>query len=82
MNNFTIVGKFKNIKQISPNNYIINILSTSPTHKNINIPIRISKNNFINKLKENDLLGISGTIDEADSNIIFLATKIIWLPNK
>lgn len=80
MNNFSIVGKCLNINKLNHNNYIINIISTSPTHKNITIPIYISKSNFINKIKENDLLGINGVIDIQDSDIIFIASKVIWLP--
>lgn len=80
MNNFSIVGKCLNINKLNQNNYIINIISTSPTHKNITIPIYISKSNFINKIKENDLLGINGVIDIQDSDIIFIASKVIWLP--
>lgn len=82
MNNFSIVGRCLNIRKLNPNNYIINIISTSPMHKNITIPIYISKSNFINKIKENDLLGINGVIDIQDSNIIFIASKVIWLPEK
>lgn len=82
MNNFSIVGKCLNINKLNQNNYIINIISTSPTHKNITIPIYISKSNFINKIKENDLLGINGVIDIQDSDIIFIASKVIWLPEK
>lgn len=82
MNNFSIVGKCLNINKLNPNNYIINIISTSPTHKNITIPIYISKSNFINKIKENDLLGINGVIDIQDSDIIFIASKVIWLPEE
>ena len=80
MNKFSIVGKCLNINKLNQNNYIINIISTSPTHKNITIPIYISKSNFINKIKENDLLGINGVIDIQDSDIIFIASKVIWLP--
>ena len=82
MNNFSIVGKCLNINRLNSNNYIINILSTSPMHKNITIPIYISKSNFINKIKENDLLGINGVIDMQDSDIIFVASKVIWLPEE
>lgn len=82
MNNFSIVGRCLNINKLNSNNYIINILSTSPKHKNITIPIYISKSNFINKIKENDLLGINGVIDILDSDIIFVASKVIWLPEK
>lgn len=80
MNNFSIVGKCLNINKLNANKYIINILSTSPMHKNITIPIYISKSNFINKIKENDLLGINGVIDIQDSDIVFVASKVIWLP--
>lgn len=82
MNNFSIVGRFLNIKKLNSNNYIINIISSSPIHKKITIPITISKSNYINKLKENDLLGINGVIDIQDSDIIFIASKVIWLPEK
>lgn len=82
MNNFSIVGRCLNINKLNSNNYIINILSTSPNHKNITIPIYVSKSNFINKIKENDLLGINGVIDILDSDIIFVASKVIWLPEK
>ena len=82
MNNFTLVGRCKKITKINSNDYIIYIISTSPAHKEITIPIHVTKNDFIKRIKENDLLGISGTIDEKDSNNIFLATKVVWMPQK
>ncbi|MGI6608811.1 MAG: hypothetical protein ACOX1F_07590 [Erysipelotrichaceae bacterium] len=82
MNKFSIVGKCLNITKLDSNKYIINIISNSPMHKNITIPIRISKSNYINKIKENDLLGINGVIDIQDSDIVFVASKVIWLPEQ
>ena len=79
MNKFSIVGKCLNINKLNQNNYIINIISTSPTHKNITIPIYISKSNFINKIKENDLLGINGVIDIQDSDIYFFIFQFLLL---
>ena len=80
MNKFSIVGKCLNINKLNLNNFIINIICTSPTYINITISFYISKINFINKIKENDLLGINGVIDIQDSDIIFIASKVIWLP--
>ena len=82
MNQFSIIGKCLNINKLDSNKYIINIISSSPMHKNITIPITVSKSNYINKIKENDLLGINGIIDIQDSAIIFVASKVIWLPEK
>lgn len=82
MNQFSIIGKCLNINKLDSNKYIINIISSSPIHKNITIPITVSKSNYINKIKENDLLGINGIIDIQDSDIIFIASKVIWLPEK
>lgn len=82
MNNFSIIGRCKNIKRLNQNNYIINIISKSPLNESIIVPIHISKNIYIKKIKANDLLGINGFIDIQDSVIIFLASKIIWLPSK
>lgn len=82
MNNFSIVGRCLNITKLDSSKYIINIMSSSPIHKNIKIPISISKSNYINKIKENDLLGINGVIDIQDSDIVFIASKIIWLPEQ
>lgn len=82
MNQFSIIGKCLNINKLDSNKYIINIISSSPIHKNITIPITVSKSNYINKIKENDLLGINGIIDIQDSAIVFVASKVIWLPEK
>lgn len=82
MNQFSIVGRCLSINKLNSNKYIINIISSSPLHKNIKIPIHISKSNFITKIKEDDLLGIKGVIDIQESDIIFIASKIIWLPEK
>lgn len=82
MNNFSIIGKCKNINKIDSNNFIMNIITSSTKNKEILIPIRILKSTYLNKIKENDLIGVHGTIDVQDSNILFFATKIIWLKSE
>ena len=70
MNKFSIVGKCLNITKLDSNKYIINIISNSPMHKNITIPIRISKSNYINKIITLQLL-----TNKKLNNIIFADTN-------
>ena len=82
MNTFSIIGKCKKIHKIGANKFIINVICNSRSDSLFTIPIHVANSNFISKIRENDLLGINGIIDIHCMNIIFIASKVIWLPEK
>ena len=84
MNKFSVIGKFVEVKiNVANNNYKTIFLKTSSFFKkDLVLPIICRNHANINKLKIGDLIGVHGHIGTEEENIILMAEKIIWLPNK